>query len=148
MNSKLIPTFDEFAQNYRTKVDVKNLRGFREIYDTMRQNEWIMLAINLSFSDRAALAGIAKHIEAVVDFSPEFQVNLRDAAVRQTIGIMQKAILEPFGFVPDRQKKIKDKYSLEFTQASCYRYEPEKAKIKISELVKEIENGNGKFFSL
>lgn len=143
MNWDLVPTFDEFADNYKTKVNVKKFYGFEEIYNTLRDKNYLFLAICLSFAEMPALAASSSHLEAIGDFTPDFEVDFDDAAVKQTIGIMQKAVLEPFGFVPYKQKKIKDRFSLKFSQAACYRLDKSKIKIPISELAAEIESDHG-----
>ena len=148
MNEKLKTTFEEFATNYRIKKDVRNIKGFEDIFNMMNSNKYIYLAICNSFCNMPALIGIAGLIGAYVDFTEDCEVDLYDSVTKQTIGIMQKAILEPFGLFPVSKARIPERYSGEFTQAAIYKYEPDKAKIKLSDLVAAIEKEDNNFLTL
>ncbi len=103
--------------------------AFEEIFNILNLDDALIRAIAMIKLDKPALAANAKAVEDYVDSHPNCGIDLNDHKTKQNIGILQKAVLEPFGLVPVKQKHLSGlKY---FKSASCYKFsKPAKLTVK------------------
>ena len=120
--------FQSFINSNSMLAKLQNNADAMAIFDILNDDAQIYAAILATENGKPALSASTKKIEEYVseNKSDFFASNFE----RQAVGRMQKAILSPFGYVPNEIKKSVN--SKIFTVATCY----EKDESKVTMIIK------------
>lgn len=111
--------FDDFLKKYPKYGKFANNSVAEQIFKTMSGLQEIQSMLLASESDKPALSACVSNLEkkygnqSIFDFNDDFS--------KQAVGAMIKVILEPFGYIPIKQKRISPTVSKYFTSASVYK---------------------------
>lgn len=109
--------FATACKKYKIPKDLSSNPDFEAIFDILNRDDSIIAAICKCEEKKTALSACAKDIEKFCK-PPTCTIDLANEKTRQCIGLLQKAVLEPFGYQPTKQKHL---YKLKFFKsASCY----------------------------
>ncbi|NEZ46184.1 hypothetical protein FDF74_03035 [Clostridium niameyense] len=124
-----IPKFDDFINKYpKYKKYAHNkysINVFEFLSDPVNINKMLLA----NSKNKPALSGCISELESKFNISPDFDFN--NPTVKQAIGSMVKIILTPFGYTPKAQKKMPKGSSKYFKSSTNYRFDSEKALLKI-----------------
>ena len=96
------------------------------VFEHLSKDESIIKMIEASDSGKPALLPVAREIEVLLEGMTNPAISFDDHFTKQTVGLMVKSILKPFGYVVDRQKTFPCNCDAkQFKSASCYVYSPE-----------------------
>lgn len=128
--------FNDFKDEYKQStlgddVCVQNL------FQKLSEDDAINDMISSIKCNRPALEGVMPIVISMKD-----QLQLENNSVRQSIGMLIAFILRPYGYFPDKGKRIAkgDIGEDYFTSAATYQYIAEKAKVKIVHISQDIDN--------
>lgn len=121
-------SFEEFIGEITTNNCVASSITAREIYDGIicREDVRIKMA-ELSDADITALTACATEIEEFCKL-PNSDLSLDTKVIRQTIGRMVAASLEPLGYVPYKRGRVNAGKSSVFTTAKVYKKDRKNAR--------------------
>jgi len=88
------------------------------IFDFLAQPQNIYRMIDFSERDKPALGAVISDLEELYGDQREFALNVPEH--KRLVGAMVCYILEPFGYVPVKQRKIPANSSIFFASASVY----------------------------
>lgn len=125
----MLSTYNEFQEKYPRYKIFCNDKLFREVYEYLSLPRTIAQMIDANERGKPALSGCVKRLEKL--FPDLLSKGYSSHLVCQAVGSMVKVILEPFGYIPIKQKRMPQKYSEFFTSASLYQHLPEREKAKI-----------------
>ena len=109
--------FATACKKYKIPEALSSNQDFEDIFDILNRDDSIIAAICKCKEKKPALSACAKEIEKFCT-PPTCTIDLANEKTRQCIGLLQKAVLEPFGYQPTKQKHL---YKLKFFKsASCY----------------------------
>lgn len=109
------------------------------IFEFLSRDESIIQMVEASENGKPALSPVVKDIEDLLDNVANPTISFEDNFTKQTVGLMVKSILEPFGYKVKAQKALpKSSGARKFVSASCYEYD-ENAPASLR-IVKRIEN--------
>lgn len=109
--------FATACKKHKILKELSSNPDFEAIFDILNRDDSIIAAICKCEEKKPALSACAKDIEKFCK-TPTCTIKLADNKTRQCIGLLQKAVLEPFGYQPTKQKHL---YNLKFFKsASCY----------------------------
>lgn len=92
----------------------------KAIFNFLSDDENIIKMLESSDAEQPALSGCVLSLEAFYGNLPNKDMDLDDFN-KQAIGRMIKTILEPFGYIPTKQKNLsKSLNSKYFKSAKCY----------------------------
>ena len=107
-------------------------------FETLSKDEAIIKMIDASDNGKPALAPVAKDIENIFESFSAPTISLNDNFTKQSVGLMVKSILKPFGYVVTVQKNMPKEYDTKyFKSASCYKLDENTP--RTLKIVKKIE---------
>ena len=108
------------------------------VFEYLSKDDSIIRMIDSCESGKPALAPVAKELEALIDSVANPTISFDDPFTKQTVGLMIKSILAPFGYKVSKQKILPKESVGKFASASCYVFDPSMpASMKV---VKRIES--------
>lgn len=94
------------------------------IFEFLSKDESILQMIDASDSGKPALSPVAKSVESLLKSVSNPSISFDDNFTKQTVGLMVKTILAPFGYVVNGQKALPKACGAEkFVSASCYKFD-------------------------
>lgn len=110
------------------------------IFEFLSRDLSIILMIEASDAGKPALTPWAKHLEHILLDIKNPTITFDDNFTKQAVGLMIKCILEPFGYVPYKQKDLpKSAESEKFQSASVYKKDVlKKATMRVVKHIEEI----------
>lgn len=115
-------TFNAFTEDFTTNNVVQNSKTAQYIYENIICREDIRIKMTeLSDVGITALSACATEIEEVCA-SPSSDLSLDTKVIRQTIGRMVAASLEPLGYTPYKRGRVNAGKARKFTSAKVYSY--------------------------
>lgn len=120
----LIPTFEQFLEKYPRYKNIADNPSGRRIYAFLSLPETILNMITANNMGKPALAGSIEVLERDYAFLPSFDFTI-SGTVKQAIGAMVATIIEPFGYLPSRQKRLGA--STYFSSAQFYNFDSSRA---------------------
>jgi hypothetical protein len=133
-------TFDDFlAQNPNCSKFAGN-EDVKLIFDFLSEDLKIILMLEASDAGKPALTPWAKHLENLLLHIETPSISFDDNFTKQTVGLMVKCILAPFGYDVWKQRSLpKSAESTKFQSASVYRRNVTKAAtLRIAKCVEEV----------
>lgn len=114
------------------------------IFEFLSRDISIIEMIDACEAGKPALAPWARHLEHILLDIQKPTITFDDNFTKQAVGLMIKSILEPFGYVPWKQKDLpKSAGSENFQSASVYRRDPLKtASMKVVKHIEPIESSS------
>lgn len=104
MNQNGTNDFNDYLDEYpKYKKFASNIVA-KQIFDYLSELENINLMILASEADKPALSACIAKIEN--QFGNQTVFDLNDDFTKQAFGAMVKVILEPFGYLPIKQKRV------------------------------------------
>jgi hypothetical protein len=134
-------TFNDFLTQNPNCSKFANDEDAQRIFDLLSGDLQIILMLEASDAGKPALTPFAANVEHIVaDLNYEHAISLDDSFTKQAVGLMVKTILEPFGYVPWKQKDLpKSAMATKFQSASVYRRDPlKKATLRVKKTSEEI----------
>lgn len=103
-------TFDDFIKTHPTCSVVRGSATARHIYDNIIWNEQNRIKMaELSDSEIPALVAVADQIIAHCQSQASCDIEITNETVKQVIGRMISAALEPLGYAPNKKKRMPQK---------------------------------------
>ena len=134
-------TFNDFIKQNPNYNKFANDEDAQRIFNYLSGDLQIILMLEASDAGRPALTPFAANIEhMLLDTNYEHTISFDDIFTKQAVGLMVKSILEPFGYVPCKQKDIPKSAGAEkFQSASVYRRDVTKtAKLRVKKTIEEV----------
>ncbi len=95
------------------------------IFEFLSRDDSILQMIDSCENRKPALTPVAKPIEDLIAGLANPTISFNDNFTKQTVGMMVKSILEPFGYRVSSQKSLpKSSGAVQFVSASCYEFDP------------------------
>ncbi|MGE5457895.1 MAG: hypothetical protein ACM3RX_06035 [Methanococcaceae archaeon] len=121
--------YSDFVREHTRYHSLANDQDFKDIFDFLSKKDNIAKMLEVTKWEKPALSGCIKELEDefpfILSWSP------KDYFKKQAVGYMVKVVLEPFGYVPDIQKRIAPPLNRTFSSATVYKLVPEKAKWRL-----------------
>jgi hypothetical protein len=132
-------TYNDFINQNPNCRKFENDLDMQRIFDLLSEDCSIIRMIDASEAGKPALGPFAVTVEDIFTDLSRIHVNsLNDNFTKQAVGLIIKTILEPFGYIPWKQKDLpKDKNATKFRSASTYRFN-ENAPISM-EIVRQVQ---------
>lgn len=110
------------------------------IFEFLSREPAIIQMIEASDAEKPALTPLVVHLEQLLLGIKNPTISFDDNFTKQAVGLMVKTILEPFGYVPWKQKDLpKSAGSTQFRSASVYRRDPtKKASMRVVKHIEEV----------
>lgn len=123
------PDYSEFQAKYPRYKAFSDDKLFQEVFEYLSLPRTIAQMIEANDRGKPALSGCISRLEKL--FPDLLSKGYSPHLVCQAIGTMVKVILEPFGYTPEKQKRMPQNYSQFFASASLYKYELAAEKLKV-----------------
>lgn len=115
-------TYPALIKDYRIPDRWKDSKLMEDIFNCLNEDEALIWAVIQSKMGKPALKANYAKVDELIEESSE--VNPDNYAefntFKQTVGIVQKAVLRPFGFFPINRKQKRLKKSKFFSSATCF----------------------------
>lgn len=137
-----LATYEDFISQNPNCIKFKNDEIMQDIFYFLSVDYVLTQLIDMSNVGKPAISPIAENIEHFfMDFRKTYTHTLDDQFTKQAIGLMVKTILEPFGYVPWKQKDLpKNSRSTKFQSASVYRRDIcKKATMRMVKRIEEVD---------
>lgn len=96
------------------------------VFEHLSKDASIIKMIDACDAGKPALTPVAKEIEDLISNLSNPGISFDDTFTKQAVGLMVKAILEPFGYIVCSQKSLpKSAQAKKFVSASCYKFNPD-----------------------
>ena len=115
--------FSDFVKSSPMLMGFAGNHDAEKIFDILNEDEQICGAVSASENGLPALLASVKKIEDFISKNSDGSFPMTDFNKR-VIGKMQKFVLEPFGYLPQKSKPVNTEI---FKSATCYEYVEDKA---------------------
>lgn len=120
-------TFAEFINMNTNCNKFADNADAKQIFDFLSSDDSIIRMIESADMGKPALTPVIREVERMIENKPDATISFNDNFTKQTVGLMARAILMPFGYAVTVQKSFpKSIGEGKFTSASCYCYDPSK----------------------
>ena len=132
-------TFSDFIKQSPNCKKFEDDADMLTVFDLLSKDDSIFLMVDTSEAGKPALAPLAVEIESIFSDAGKTHANtLDDNFTKQAVGLMIKAILDPFGYSVVKQKGLpKGIDAKKFRSASVYEYDDTKP--KTMQVVRRVE---------
>lgn len=116
-------TYEKFISEFRVPEKWKTSKLFKECFNILNRDDALIGAIiQIKYCHKPPLVASVEAIDRRIKSSDEIDPSdiLTFNTFKQSIGVMQKAVLVPFGYFPVNGKQKKLKESKYFSSATCF----------------------------
>lgn len=132
-------TFQKFLNDHPSCGKFQGNAEAILIFEYLSKDDSIIRMIDACDSGKPAITPVAREIEELLAGVSNATISFEDNYTKQTVGVMVKSILEPFGYVVTGQKMLpRGCGANQFKSASCYKFSPDAP--ACLRVVKRIEN--------
>jgi hypothetical protein len=138
----MLATYKDFLTKNKNCSKFENDRDMIDVFDYLSQNDIIIKMIEAADGLKPSMSPIAADIENIfTDESKQHENSLEDNFTKQAVGLIIKTILEPFGYIPWKQKDLPKAAGAEkFQSASVYRFDENAPRtMRIVKMIEEIK---------
>lgn len=125
----MLNRYSDFVKANTRYQSLSENTDFQEIFEFLSEKDIIVKMLEATKWGKPALSGCVKELEAKFPFVLDWDD--KEYFLRQAIGYMVKVVLEPFGYVPNIQKRISPPLNKVFSSATVYKFDQEKARLKL-----------------
>jgi len=124
----MLSTYQDFINHNPRYQQLKNDIYFQDIFNFLSKKENIVKMVEASKWNKPALSSCVNELES--NYPELLNKDYTDYFIKQSVGAMIKVVLDPFGYVPNVQKRLPKK-SLFFTSAHTYKYDKNSARLEL-----------------
>lgn len=125
----MLSTYQDFINHNPRYQQIENDSYFQRVFEFLSVEENIFDMIEFCGWGKPALASCVQKLE--IQFPDLLKQNYNDYFIKQSIGTMIKEVLAPFGYIPEKPKRISPTPSKFFKSAHTYECRENLMKLKL-----------------